>query len=422
MPKLLFLNRVFGSEAEATGMLLAELAEDLASENEVTVIAARPHSQGRRIWPLVARERHGAVRVIRTFALNISKRRAILRYLDSFVFLGLAACAALFERPDVLIAETDPPLLGLLGVMLRFLWRCPFVYYCQDVYPDVGVASGALKSRVMEWLVRWSNRLAYDRADAIVVLSPDMAGLLRRKGVPADKIAIIPNWIDCHKVKPQSAPPDSEKPLSVMYAGNLGWTQNLECVLDAAHLMRDDRRVRFVIVGGGARKIHLQTRAKHLQLTNVVFRDRVEALKLSEMLAAGDLHLIPLGAGVAGCMVPSKIYGILAAGRPFVAMMEKHAEVARIAVEAAVGFVVAPGDAAALARTIGECMADRELLDAMGLRARALAETAYDRAIVTRRFTTFLAAVLSGEPLSARDAIDTTPAIEIGEGVAIPAK
>jgi len=422
MPKLLFLNRVFGSEAEPTGMLLHQLAEDLAFENEVTIICARSSSWRRGIWPFIKRKPEGAVKVIRTFAPNISKRRGLLRYLDSFVYLGLAACAAFSERADVIIAETDPPLLGLVGVMLRFLWRCPFVYYCQDIYPDVGVASGALKNRAIIWFVRRCNRLAYDRADAIVVLAPDMAGLLQRKGVPAGKIAIIPNWIDCDKVKPRSAPTDPEKPFLAMYAGNVGWTQNLECVLYAAHLMRSDRRVRFIIAGDGARKIHLQARAKHLQLSNVAFADRVEASKLSERLADGDLHLIPLGAGVAGCMVPSKIYAILAAGKPFIAMMEKHAEVARIAAEAEVGFVVAPGDAAALARTIGECIERRELLDAMGLRARALAETTYDRSIVTRRFATFLAAVLRGEPLSERDAIDRTPAIEIGESVAIAGK
>ena len=403
-------------------MLLGELAEDLAFENEVTIICARSAPSRRRVWPLIERERYGAVKVIRTFAPNISKRRGLLRYLDGLIYLGLAACAALRERPDVVICETDPPLLGLLGAMLRLLWRCPFVYYCQDIYPDVGVASGALKSRTMLRLLRWASGLAYRHADAIVVLASDMAGLLRRKGVPADKIAIIPNWIDCNKVKPQSALTDSSKPFSVMYAGNIGWTQNLECVLDAAHLMREDRRVRFVIVGDGARKIQLQAGAKHLHLINVVFRDRVKTHRLSEMLAAGDLHLIPLRAGVAGCMVPSKIYGILAAGKPFVAMMEKDAEVARIAATAEVGFVVAPGDAAALATTIEECMANRELLSAMGLRARALAEMAYHRDIITRRFATFLAAVMDGEPLSERDEIGTTPEIGVGEGASVSAK
>src|SRR5580692_6832925 len=116
MPKLLFLNRVFGSETEATGMLLGELAEDLAFENEVTIICARSAASRRRVWRLFERERFGAVKVIRTFAANISKRRGLLRYLDSLIYLGLAACAALGERPDVVICETDPPLLGLLGV------------------------------------------------------------------------------------------------------------------------------------------------------------------------------------------------------------------------------------------------------------------------------------------------------------------
>jgi len=379
------------------------------------------------MWPLTEREQHGAVRVVRTFAPNISKGRGLLRYLDSIVSFGLAGYAALRERAEVIIAETDPPILGSLGAILRFVWRRPFVYYCQDVYPEVGVATGALRNRAMLALLYCSNWIAFRCADAVITLASDMAGLLRLKGVPAGKIAVVPNWIDCSLVKPQAPRADLKARYStsfvVMYAGNFGWTQNLESVLEAARLLRYEPGVKFVLVGDGARKGPLEAEARRKGLSNLDFIDRVDPSKMSDVLAAADLHLIPLGSGVAGSMVPSKVYGILAAGKPFVAMMEKHAEVARIASEAEVGFVVPPGDAAALARTITNAMDNRQLLKEMGLRARALAEHTYDRSIVTRRFATFLEAVLSGEPASAiGDESEVGAALEIEKAVTMPVK
>jgi colanic acid biosynthesis glycosyl transferase WcaI len=427
MAKLLFLNRVFGPETEATGVLLAELAEDLAFENEVTVICACADSTRRNVQPLIEREKHGAVKVVRTFAPNIPKQRGLLRYFDFLIYVALAGYAALRERSDIVIAETDPPILGALGAILGLLWRCPFIYYCQDIYPEVGIATGALKSRVMRLLVRASNWLAYRRADAVVVLAPEMAALLRRKGVLAERIVVVPNWIDCRKVSPQAPRADLQEKYAdkfvVMYAGNFGWTQNLDSLLEAARLCKKVPHLRFVFVGDGARKAHLEAVAKARRLSNVDFIERVEPSKMSAVLAAADLHLIPLGAGVAGTMVPSKVYGILAAGKPFIAMMERHAEVARIAAEAEVGFVTPPGDATALSRTITRCIDDRALLDAMGRRARALAERGYDRSLMTRRFGDLLDAVRSGQPGFARlDEVESTPTMEIERVATMSAK
>ena len=155
-------------------------------------------------------------------------------------------------------------------------------------------------------------------------------------------------------------------------------------------MMRDNQRVKFVMVGDDARKSVLERAAKGAGLRNVEFIGHRHPSTMSDVLAAGDLHLIPLAAGAAGCLVPSKVYGILAAGRPFVAMMESDAEVARLASEFEVGFVVPPGDAHALARTISDSMRSRARLDDMGRRARVLAEQQYDRRLVTRRFAEFL--------------------------------
>jgi glycosyltransferase involved in cell wall biosynthesis len=395
--RILFLNRSFWPDTDVTGVLLAELAEDLAVDHQVTVICGPANSSPNRMWPLLHREQYGAVTVVRTSGAKLSKKNLLLRLMSLHAYFALATIAALRERADIIIAETDPPLLGALAAIVKRLTGCRFVYYCQDLYPDIAQVTGGLKSLPLLWFLHRCNGFAYRHADAIVVLGTDMADRLRSKGVPANQIVVIPNWIDCRRVKPQTPsrwPRRCTDDFIVMYAGNLGWSQNLESVLEAARMIRGDRRVKFLLVGDGTRKSSLEREARLLRLDNVEFIERQPPHAMSEVLAAGDLHLIPLAAGAAGCLVPSKVYGILAAGRPFVAMMERRADIAQMALEFEVGFVVPPGDAGALASTISDAMNNRELLEEMGRRARILAEEMYDRRVVIPRFAALLEAML----------------------------
>lgn len=309
----------------------------------------------------------------------------------------LAAAAAFgLPRPDIIVAETDPPLLGALAALLKRRWRCHLVYNVQDLYPDIAEATGGVRSTVLLELLRRANDFAYERADLIVTLGQDMAQRIVDKGVPAEKVVVVPDWVDCRRIHPLEINPFRRSfgdKFVVMYSGNIGLSQQLETVLAAASQLRDDARIRFAIIGEGARKSWLQEQARQLGLTNVVFMPYQPFEKLSESLSAADLHLIPLAPGTAGCLVPSKIYGILAAGRPFVAMMEDNAEVARIAREHAVGFVVRPGDIESLAVTIRNAADSPERIKQMGARARRLAEDHFDREKVTSQFGSVLASV-----------------------------
>ena len=276
--RILFLNRSFWPDTEATGLLLDELAQDLAFEHEVTVICGPANTSRARAWPLVQHEQRGAVKVLRTCGPRVSKRNLLLRIATLSVYGVLAAITAMRERADVIVAETDPPVLGRLGAALKRRTGCRLIYYCQDLYPDIGEATGGLKfGPLRDWLARGNDR-AYSTADATVVLASDMAGRLQRKGVPAARIAIIPNWIDCRKVQPHKGSCSREAGASsqfvVMYAGNLGWSQNLEAVVETARLMRDEPRVKFVLVGDGARKRSLQQEARRNGASNVEFIER----------------------------------------------------------------------------------------------------------------------------------------------------
>jgi colanic acid biosynthesis glycosyl transferase WcaI len=389
--RLLFLNRSFWPDQGATGQQLTDLCEDLSAEHEITVIAgpasgaaARGHL---RLW---AREFLKRIAIIRTRGTNFPKNSLVLRLFNLGTYFTLAALASFGEsKPDVVIAETDPPVLGALGVLLKRWWDCCLVYNVRDVYPDIAISNGGVKNRFLLNLLTWTNNLAYAHADLIIVLGNDMYGRLQAKGVPSAKMVVVPDSIDCEKVR---APDNNYLRAEfggrfvVMYSGNIGLSQQLETVIAAAELLRDDPRILFLLVGEGVRKRWLQERVRSVELRNVQFRPYQPKQRLAESLSAADLHLIPLLSAATGACVPSKVYGILAVGRPFVAMMESNADAAVLAKKHRVGFVVAPGNAERLAATIREAAGNPEKLQAMGITARRLAEQYFDRTIVARSF------------------------------------
>jgi len=317
------------------------------------------------------------------------------------------------KRPDIVIAETDPPLLGALGALLKQRWNCRLVYNVRDLYPDIAIANGALKNRFLLGLLERANRFSYRSADCVIVLGEDMRQRLLAKGVAPDKIALVSDWVDCGNIRPISSSrfrSQFGQSFVVMYSGNLGLSQQLETVLEAAAHLRDDERIRFALIGEGARKPWLIDRARQLGLRNLEFLPYRPKAELAESLSAGDLHLVPLFPGAAGCIVPSKIYGILAVGRPFVAIMEDSAEIARLARENSVGFVVQPGNADGLAQTIRQAAAQPDKLAAMGVRARRLAERRFDRRVATRRFAEVLDSLMDVElPPSAEAHLSPSP-------------
>jgi colanic acid biosynthesis glycosyl transferase WcaI len=401
--RLLLLNRSFWPDLESTGQNLTELCQALSSRFRITVVAGPSyHVETNRRGPW-SRQQLGDITIVRTWGTRFAKRRLVGRLTNLGTYFVLAAFAAFStSKPDIVIAATDPPLLGALGVLLSKWWRCSFVYNVRDLYPDVAEANGGIKSKFLLGLLKWANDFAYAGADTVIVLGEDMRRLVISKGVPAEKVKVVPNFVDCAKVHPiEPNPLRSQFPgkFVVMYSGNLGLSQQLETVLDAASRLRDDQ-ILFLLVGEGARKKWLQQRAEALGLRNVEFRPYQPKDRLAESLSAADIHLIPLLKAATGAIVPSKIYGILAAGRPYVAMMDEAAEAARLVREYSIGFVVPPGDAQALADTIRHAADQPEDLISKGQRARRLAQEQFDRDIITRKYSEVLEALGPASPQS----------------------
>jgi len=399
--RLLFLNRSFWPDPEATGQFLTELCDDLSAQHQITVIAGpslhREASRDGSPRRLLTHDRRGQIEIIRTWGTRFSKTRLVGRITNLATYYMLAAFAARhIERPDIIIAETDPPLLGALAAALKRRFGCRMVYNVRDLYPDIAYANRGLKNPALLALLTRANSFAYRHADEIVTLGHDMAERIIAKGVCADKVSVIPDWVDTTLIHPLAHNPfraQFGERFVVMYSGNIGLSQHLEAVLDAAGRVANQPGIVFVMIGEGARKSALIKLARERGLANVMFLPYRPKEELAESLGAADLHLIPLMRGAAGCLVPSKIYGILAAGRPFVAMMEERAEVARIARENRVGFVVEPGDAGALADAVLGANRNRNELRAMGERARQVAVRQFDRTVATSAFAAMLARV-----------------------------
>jgi len=391
-----FFNRSYWPDFGATGQLLTELAEDLVAHHDcdVTVVTGYPLRGRER---LAAREVRRGVEIVRAAGTTLDPRRFAGRATNYMTYFGSACAAGLrMAKPDVVVALTDPPIVGLAALLAARRHGAPFVFLCQDIFPEVAVLLEDFHSRGVNKGLELVNRFLVRRADAIIALGDTMKRrLVEGKGADPERVAVIHNWADCAALAP--GPKDNafarahglHDRFVVMHAGNIGLSQNLDVLLEAAERLRAHDGIRFVFVGDGSRRVALEGRARERGLRNVLFLPYQPREEMAISYAAADLFLVSLKPGLAGYIVPSKLYSILAAGRPYVAAVEDACEVADITDRHACGFIVRPGDADALAARIVDVYRNAPLAAELGRRARDAA-LAFDR----RRQTAAYAALL----------------------------
>ena len=393
--RILVLNQYFYPDRSATSQLLTELCEDLAEHHDVFVVTGRPSynaAHDTRSRGLLSRELHGRVRVARvwstTFDRAVGMRGRLTNY-GTFLASSVAGAFAI-ARPDVVMGLTDPPPIGLIGAMTAKARGVPFVLVVKDLFPEVAVSLGALRSPAVIASLRSARGRLLSAADLVISIGRDMDRRLLDLGVPRDRIATIHDWSDRRIVRPLDRPSVLRDRFGwgnrfvVMHSGNVGLSQDLETVVEAADLLRQEPDVLFAIVGEGASKISLQAAVFERGLGNVAFLPFQDQKDLSESLGAADVHLVGLRRGLAGAIVPSKVYGILAAGKPYLAAVEAGSEPALIAEEHGCGVRVEPGDARALADGV---LAMRKAdLTTMGKRGREALENRFDRRFAADRY------------------------------------
>ncbi|MCB1002591.1 MAG: glycosyltransferase family 4 protein, partial [Acidimicrobiales bacterium] len=316
-----------------------------------------------------------------------------------FTVLSGVVAAMARTAPDAVLAMSPPLTLGVAGWLVARARRVPFVFNIQDVFPDVAIEAGVLTGRRAIDAAYRLERFTYERADAVTVLSDDLHDnvVSKLRAQDARKVHVIPNFIDTGRITPGERENAYRREFGlegktvVMYAGNLGFSQPVELLLDAAAALQDVPDLHVVINGGGSARDALVARAAGLD--NVTFVGLQPKERLGEVLAAADVHVVLLRSGLARASVPSKLYSILAAARPLVASVDPGTEVATTVERAGAGLSVPPGDAEALTTALRRLVERPDEARAMGASGRAFVEGWPSPSEVASRYTALFASL-----------------------------
>ena len=387
--RLLVITPHFTPDTAPTGVVVTALVEEWCRlGHHAHVVTSLPWYQEHRVadgWTgrLARHGHHGTATVTRLHPFPVRKDHTGRRAAAFGAFTVLAAVTAAATRGpfDVVVAVSPPITVAFAARLAALCHGCPMVLNVQDVFPDVAITVGALNSRQLIGLARRLERTAYRAADAVTVLSTDLQENITTKVAGLSRppmVETIPNFVDTDNLRPLDRLTEYRREnrlgdrMVVMYAGNLGHSQSLDLVVEAARRHRNRDDLVYVINGGGVRAEEITAVAGGLE--NLIVIGYQPAERLAEVLATGDIHVVPLRTGLASASVPSKAYSAMAAGRPIIASVDQGTEVARMVADADAGLAVPPDDPDAFTAAVEYLAGDVELRTRMGVNARAWAE------------------------------------------------
>ena len=392
-PRLLVLNQYYWPGLEATGHLLSELLAALADEFDVTIVTGRlavhaPHAE---------RLVHEGVRIVRVRSTAYDRTRLLARSVNYLTYLAQSLRVGLMSRkPDVVLCMTDPPVIGNVALIVARRFRRPLVVVSQDVFPEIAVELNRLENPALVGILRGLIAAYLKRADRVVAIGETMRRRLEQKGARPERIAVIPNWVDTTAIVPQprdngwAREHDLVDRFVVMHSGNVGHPQNLDVLIRATTFLRDLDDLAIVIVGGGARRAELVELAERLETDAVRFLDYQPRETLSSSLSTAQLHYVGLGRGLSGYVVPSRMYGILSAGRPVLVAADADSETAALVESVGCGLLAPPSRPELVAVAIRAAYDGSHDLEAMGRRGRDYVVAEADRSIAIERYRRLL--------------------------------
>ena len=379
----LFINQFFWPDPAATSQLLTDVAAwAVEAGHGVRVIAgATKYTESEDLIP-------PPVRVDRCPAFPF--RRGILGRIASYLSFLIVAAMHAFRgpRPDAVVTLTTPPALGLIGSLVRAARGARHYIWEMDLYPDIAVDMGVLSPRSpLTRILRWVFDFSRLRADGIIALGEEMKDRLIAHGIPAEKIHVCENWADGRDITPLPFPTG---PLTLYYSGNLGIVHDVDTILDAMQHFRNDARFRFLFAGGGSRRARFEASCRERSIGNALFGPYCDRADLGVRLAQGHIGLVTQRAETLGSVVPSKTYGIMAAGRPILFIGPKQATPARIVEKYRCGWHIEPGDVRGLVELLETLAHGPDLIHSAGDLARQAFEQHYDRPIAVARLCAIL--------------------------------
>jgi colanic acid biosynthesis glycosyl transferase WcaI len=391
---VVFLNRFYWPDHSATAQMLTDLTEDLVTAGwDVSVITSRArYDGGPEAGP--AHESHRGVTIIRVGARGGSRHSMAGRLFGYVRYLAGAATALLVSRRwDAVVAMSDPPMLVVLATLVSSIRRRRVIYWVQDVFPTIAERLGVIRAGSV--VARMLNNLSWRavrRCDLVIALGDRMREELIAHGAPAGRTVVVHNWADGAAIHPVPAAGNAfvaanglEGRFVVLYSGNAGRAHKLDAVIDAAARLNGPQDPLFVFVGGGARIPELKSRAARSGAA-VRFLDYVPREEISSSLGAASVALVAEDPAVIGTLVPSKLYGILASGRPVILLGSADSDVGRVIIRHECGWIIPPDDAAGLVELLLHLQLSPDELSERGQRARRAFEGEYDRPIATRNW------------------------------------
>jgi colanic acid biosynthesis glycosyl transferase WcaI len=394
------ISELYYPEEAGTAHYLTLIAEGVAAQRPVSVACARP-KYDQQLSALPSQESHNGVRIYRCWCTTLDKNRFFYRLVNVLSTSISLFVSALFrlKRGERVLVVTNPPLLPFVVAVACLLRGAKCYLRIDDVYPEAMICAGLLQPQATTASVLNAlNRWLYRHMDGIVVLGRDMAKLVKKKlGKPDARVVIISNWADLETVVP--APREENRLLKELglemkfvlgYAGNIGRVQGIEALLAAAVQMRKEVDVHFLFIGSGYKVPWLTKSIAEAGLTNVTFLGQRPRAEQSNFLNAADVGLVSLVSGMSGAGVPSRVYNLMAAGKPVIAAVDPDSEIALVINEERIGWVVAPNAPGEIVRAILEARADRRRLIEMGKRAREVAERKYSPEHVVNQYQRLL--------------------------------
>jgi len=397
--RLWIISELFYPELASTGYIMTQIAKGLAKFMDVNVLCAQPtyHSRGEK---RIKYEVIEGIKIKRCWSTTFNKdnligRIANLLTISLSIFIN---CLIKLKKDDKVLVVTNPPSLPFFVSIVSKIKGANCSLLVHDIYPDLLEAVGKMQRGLLFCIFRELNKFMLKKMEFVFVIGRDMKNKLIKDYVIDDrKIIFAPNWADVDDIIP--LPKDGnillrsynlEGKFIVLYAGNIGYPNDIETIVYAARKLKEDDSVHFIFIGSGTKKRKLLSLINRFQLTNITVLPVMPRDKQNEFLNACDVCLVSLVKGMKGISVPSRTYNIMAAGKPIIAILEKGTEVAYIIDEEKIGWIVEPGNYQNLADIIIEAKKNRENTLLMGDRARKTAEKKYSFERVLHIFCKYL--------------------------------